>query len=60
MPVQDAVNFAVYILETTIGWTTFAVGAPATGYPLQVATITPDNGFTWVAKPELRLDARSS
>jgi hypothetical protein len=21
MPVQDAINFAVYILETTIGWT---------------------------------------
>jgi hypothetical protein len=60
MPVQDAVNFAVYLLETTIGWTSFALGAPATGHPLQVATILPEAGFVWVARPELRIEARSS
>jgi hypothetical protein len=53
MPVQDAINFATYILDTTIGWSTFALGQPACGRPLQVATILSDDGFTWVAKPNL-------
>ncbi len=57
MPVQDAINFAAYILDTTIGWTTFALGAPACGRPLQVATILADGGFQWVEKPELRVQA---
>lgn len=52
MPVQDAINFAVYILETTIGWATFAVGVPSCGGPLQVATILNDEGFRWVSRPE--------
>jgi hypothetical protein len=53
MPLQDAVNFCSYILHTTIGYTTFEVGVPTCGYPLQVATISADNGFEWVARPEL-------
>lgn len=57
MPVQDAVNFAVYILETTIGWATFQVGAPTCGRPLQVATILPETGFEWVARPTLSVQA---
>jgi hypothetical protein len=55
MPVQDAINFATYILETTIGWTEFQIGAPSCGRPLQVATVLFDEGFHWVAKPELRI-----
>lgn len=57
MPVQDAINFAVYILDTTIGWTTFQLGAPACGRPLQVATVLADTGFAWVEKPELTIQA---
>jgi hypothetical protein len=57
MPVQDAINFATYILDTTIGWSTFQLGAPACGRPLQVATILADTGFAWVAKPELTVQA---
>jgi hypothetical protein len=57
MPVQDAINFAVYILDTTIGWSTFAIGVPLCGRPLQVATILADTGFAWVAKPELSVQA---
>jgi hypothetical protein len=52
MPVQDAINFAVYILEAAIGWAMFAVGAASCGGPLQVATILADAGFAWVARPE--------
>ena len=57
MPLQDGINFAVYILETTIGWSTFQLFAPACGGPLQVATISADNGFDWIAKPALSVQA---
>lgn len=57
MPVQDAVNFAVYILDTTIGWATFQVGAPTCGRPLQVGTILPESGFAWISRPKLEVQA---
>jgi hypothetical protein len=56
MPVQDAINFATFILETTIAFTAFEVGAASCGRPLQVATILADEGFKWIAKPELRVE----
>jgi hypothetical protein len=57
MPVQDAINFAIYILETTIGAATFEVGtAPSCGGPLQVAAILPDKGWQWVQEPKLIID----
>lgn len=53
MPVQDAINFAVYILETTIGAASFEIGAaPSCGGPIQVAVILPDKGWHWVKEPE--------
>lgn len=55
MPVQDAINFATYILTATIGYTGFSIGVPACGGPLQVATVLADRGFEWVARPDLRL-----
>lgn len=58
MPVQDAVNFATYILDTTIGFSRFAPGIAACGGPLQVAAILPDKGFRWIAKPELHIPPR--
>ncbi len=56
MPIQDAINYCEFILNTTIGATEFEVGAPACGGPLQVAVVRPGNlGFRWIAAPELRL-----
>lgn len=55
MPVQDAVNFAVYILRVTIGYTEFSVGPSPCGGPIQVATVLPDKGFKWIEKPDLRI-----
>lgn len=56
MPVQDAINFAVYILEVTIGAATFELGPAQTcGGPLQVAAILPDKGWKWVREPELTI-----
>jgi hypothetical protein len=58
MPIQDAVNFAVYILRVTIGYTEFSVGQSACGGPIQLATVLPDEGFRWIEKPDLRVSLR--
>jgi hypothetical protein len=50
MPVQDAVNFLVFILQTTVGLASFEVGVPSCGGPLQVATILPEQGFQWISQ----------
>ena len=55
MPVQDAINFVVFILQTTIGISTFEIGVPSCGGPLQVATVLPDTGFQWVKEPNLHI-----
>jgi hypothetical protein len=55
MPVQDAINFATYILRVTIGYTEFTIGPSACGGPIQLATVLPDEGFTWIEKPHLRI-----
>jgi hypothetical protein len=47
MPLQDAIDLAVYLVEMTIGRYRFAVGAPLCGGEVDVAVITP-RGFTWV------------
>lgn len=55
MPVQDAVDYATFILKTTIGYTTFAMDVSPCGGPLQVATILPDNGYEWLSRPILEM-----
>jgi hypothetical protein len=55
MPVQDAVDYATFILNTTIGYTTFSMQLSPCGGPLQVAVILPDSGFKWLAEPEVRI-----
>ncbi len=54
MPMQDAINFAEYVLRTTVGAAEFELGAPTCGGPLQVALIQPTL-FEWIALPELKL-----
>jgi hypothetical protein len=54
MPVQDAVDFAIFILQTTIGLSTFELGVPSCGGPLQIATILPEKErFCWVQEPAI-------
>lgn len=55
MPVQDAVDYAEFILKTTIGYTTFSMELSPCGGPLQVATILPDRTFKWLARPEVHI-----
>jgi hypothetical protein len=57
MPVQDAVDYAVFVLKTTIGYATFSTAVSPCGGPLQVVTIRPDSGFTWLLEPEVRVNS---
>jgi hypothetical protein len=55
MPVQDAVNFAAFIVNTTVGASTFEIGSPTCGGPIQLAAILPGEGFCWIERPALSL-----
>ena len=57
MPIQDAVDFVAFVLETTINTQKFEAGMTSCGGPLWVAVITRDS-FEWVRKHELRARSR--
>lgn len=60
MPVQDAVDYASFVLNTTIEYTRFTTQVAPCGGPLQVATILPDQRFKWLARPEVRMKGVSN
>ncbi|MEA3361527.1 MAG: hypothetical protein U9R17_19260 [Thermodesulfobacteriota bacterium] len=49
MPLQDAIDYAVYLVSLTIGRYRFVAGAPLCGGEIDVAVITP-NSFSWVQR----------
>ena len=56
MPLQDAIGFCKFIIQTTIGWCTYATGSAACGGPLRLATITRGSGFDWITPPKHYLE----
>jgi len=52
MPVQDAIDLARFMVETTIGFTRFAVmrQPKVVGGPVEIAAITKHEGFRWVQR----------
>lgn len=61
MPLQDAVDLALFLVRTTIEMQRFsdginmAPGAPAScGGPIDVAVIEPNDGFRWIQNKSLR------
>ncbi len=56
MPLQDAIGFCRFIIQTTIGWCTYATGAAACGGPIRLATITRGSDFDWVTPPKHYLE----
>lgn len=54
MPVQEAVDFAAFIVETTTNYAKFWVGAASCGGPMWIAAITRDGGFRWIKRHELQ------
>ncbi|MBT1671448.1 hypothetical protein [Curtobacterium flaccumfaciens] len=50
MPIQDAIDLAVFLVEATIQFVRFSPGSPMVGGPVDVATITKHEGFRWVQR----------
>ena len=55
MPLQDACDFAHFILSTTIYCSRFEVGVAACGHPIDLAVITRAGGFEWIAEKKLKV-----
>jgi hypothetical protein len=51
MPIQDAIDLAVYLVNVTIGHSRFAVGPAVCGGQIDVATIT-SRGFRWISQKD--------
>lgn len=56
MPLQDAVDLARYLVETTIGFVKFSVSRPkVVGGPIEIAAISKHEGFQWMQRSERTL-----
>ncbi len=55
MPLHDAIDFAAFILQTTINMARFEIGTPSCGGPKWIAVIVRETGFTWIEKPKLEV-----
>ena len=53
MPLQDAVDYAIYLIHTTIETLRFEPRFPTVGGPIDVLVIQP-KGLHWVQRKELR------
>ena len=55
MPIQEAIDFVVFILQTTINVAKFELGSSSCGGPLWVALITRDEEFRWIERPRWKV-----
>lgn len=62
MPLQDAIDIAVFLIKTTATIQKFSCGIrgddheiPAVGGPIDVAVITPEHGVQWISRKQLHL-----
>ncbi len=53
MPLQDAVDYALHLIRTTIDTMRFEPRFPSVGGPIDVLVVTPE-GMRWVQRKELR------
>lgn len=50
-PIQDAINLARFLVETTVGFVQYAVMRTKTvGGPIEISVITKHEGFKWVQR----------
>jgi hypothetical protein len=50
MPIQDAIDLATFMVETTIRFVGFNMRAATVGGPIEVAVITKHEGFKWIKR----------
>ena len=53
LTLQDAIDYAVFLIKTTIDYQRFAVMIPKVGGPVDVAVITPREGFQFIKEKKL-------
>ena len=54
MPIQDAIDLARFLVETTIGFVRFAVFLPkSVGGAVEIAAVTKHEGFRWVQRKDV-------
>ena len=53
MPLQDAIDFAMYAIRTTIDTIRFQARPKNVGGPIDVLVITPETGALWIQKKRL-------
>jgi hypothetical protein len=57
MPIQDAIELARFLVETTIGFIRFAVFLPkSVGGAVAIAAITKHEGFRWIQRKNFAPD----
>lgn len=56
LPLQDAIDYALFLIDTTIKFQKFAPMTPTCGGNIDVAVITHHSGFQWIKKKELILE----
>src|SRR5712671_1610198 len=50
-PIQDAINLARFMVETTTGFIQFSITRTKTvGGPIEIAAVTKHEGFKWVQR----------
>jgi hypothetical protein len=50
MPFADAIAFAKFLVDTTVGYSRFRFGPDTVGGPVEVAGITRHEGFKWISR----------
>lgn len=50
MPIQDAIDLADFLVQTTIKYVQYTPGHPTVGGPTDIATITKHEGFKWIKR----------
>ncbi len=50
MPIQDAIDLASFLVETTIRFKKFGPGHNTVGGPIEIAAITKHEGFKWIKR----------
>jgi hypothetical protein len=50
MPIQDAIDLAVFLEQTSAGFSRFCDGPASVGGPVEVAVLTKYEGFKWVKR----------
>jgi hypothetical protein len=50
MPIQEAIDLAIFLADTASKYTHFSLGPDSVGGPIDVATITRYEGFKWIRR----------